>query len=249
MLGRIFKAWLGDFQKGELLKFGLLSVIFFFVIGTYWLLRPLKDSIFMSVVGKDYIPMAKWLSMALVLPLVIIYSKLIDIYSRHRMFYALSTFYAVLTLIFAFIMLHPTMGLLNKVESPYRLWGWGWYVFVESFGSLIVALFWAFTADTTKSESAADGFRLVSFGGQIGNVIGPITIIYILKYLTKVGVVDGVVTTEVAQYEVYGIVVCVLLAAVAMMGIIGLVKFFMHVVPEDQLKGFEAKNEIDVSKE
>lgn len=249
MLKRIFKAWLGDFQKGELLKFGLLSVMFFFVIGTYWLLRPLKDSIFMSVVGKEYIPMAKWLSMLLVLPLVMIYSKLIDLYPRHRMFYALGTIYVIITLVFAFLMWHPSTGLLNKVESPYRFWGWAWYVFVESFGSLIVALFWAFAADTTKSESAADGFRLVSFGGQLGNIFGPAAILYILNFLKISGADDGVVTPEMAHYEMYGIVGCVLLAAVTMICLIGFVKVFMQVVPEDQLKGFEAKNEAAVEKE
>jgi len=140
-------------------------------------------------------------------------------------------------------MWNPELGLLNKIESPDRYWGWAWYVFVESFGSLVVALFWAFTADTTKSESAADGFRLVSFGGQLGNVLGPLSIVYILKLLGSVGAVDGVVSPEVAKHEMYGIVGCVLLAAVLMLCLVGLTKFFMHVVPEDQLKGFEAKDE------
>ena len=52
-----------------------------------------------------------------------------------------------------------------------------------------------------------------------------------------------------ARYEMYGIVGCVLLAAITMICLIGLVKLFMYVVPEDQLKGFEAKNEAAIEKE
>ena len=40
------KAWFGDFQREELKKFLKLGGIFALVIGVYWTLRPLKDSLF-----------------------------------------------------------------------------------------------------------------------------------------------------------------------------------------------------------
>ena len=39
--------------------------------------------------------------------------------------------------------------------------GYIWYLFVESFGSLVVALFWAFATDTTEPAPAKKGFPLV----------------------------------------------------------------------------------------
>src|SRR5580698_6948869 len=104
MLGKFVRAWWGDFSKEELEKFAFLSLIFGFVIGVYWLLRPVKDSVFMAVVGSDYIPKAKFLSLIVVFPLVLIYSKLVDMFPRHRMFYALGTIYGILGLVFAYIM-------------------------------------------------------------------------------------------------------------------------------------------------
>ena len=63
------KAWFGDFHKEELKKFLKLGAIFALVIGVYWTLRPLKDSIFSSIVGVTYQPMAKWVSLIVLFPL------------------------------------------------------------------------------------------------------------------------------------------------------------------------------------
>lgn len=241
MLTGLLRSWWGNFSKEELKKFAFLSFIFGLVIGIYWLLRPLKDSIFMNVVGENYIPMAKILSLVVVFPLVIIYSKLVDLFPRQRMFYALCTIYGVLALIFAFLVYNPATGLANTVASPYRWWGWAWYVYVESFGSLIVALFWAFTADTTTPESAARGYPLVAFGGQIGNIFGPLLLGWAISSFTSVEVgPEGQLPPTAAQSApvMAGMIV---FAAFVIMAIMALIRLFMSVVPKEQLVGFQAK--------
>ena len=45
-------------------KFSILAVLFGLTIVVYWLFRPLKDSIFLTMVGRDYQPWAKMLSIA-----------------------------------------------------------------------------------------------------------------------------------------------------------------------------------------
>src|ERR1700722_16851563 len=125
----------GQFTKEELKKFLLLGGTFIFLIGVYWTLRPMKDSIFMSMVGKDNIPWAKLVSLCVLFPLVIIYSKLVDKFPRHRMLYVMAFLYAVATILFAFLLMHPTLGLPNKAVESSRIVGWAWYVFVESYGS------------------------------------------------------------------------------------------------------------------
>src|SRR5437660_513685 len=107
MIGKMIKAWWGNLSAEELKKFGLLSFVFGLVIGTYWMLRPLKDSVFMAVVGRNYIPNAKILSLIVVFPLVLVYSKLVDMFPRQKMFYALCTIYGLLALTFAFLIYHP----------------------------------------------------------------------------------------------------------------------------------------------
>lgn len=174
MLKRIATALWGKFESSdEIKKFGLLALIFGLIIAVYWGMRPIKDSIFGAIVGFNYQPMAKFLSLFIATPLVILYGKLIDKYPRQKVFYGLTAIYGVLALCFAIGFMHPTIGLDNLVKDPSRWIGWAWYVYVESFGSLIVALFWAFTTDITDTQSAQRGFPLIALFGQMGNIFGP----------------------------------------------------------------------------
>jgi len=59
------------------------------------------------------------------------------------------------------------------VEDPSRLIGWISYLGIESFGSLMVALFWSFVASSTSPESAKKGYPLIISGAQVGSVGGP----------------------------------------------------------------------------
>lgn len=174
MLKRIATALWGKFEStDEIKKFGLLAFIFGLIIAVYWGMRPIKDSIFGAVVGINYQPWAKILSLIVSTPLVILYGKLIDRYPRQRVFYVLTALYGFMALCFAAGFAHPTIGLANNVEDASRLIGWAWYVYVESFGSLIVALFWAITTDITDTQSAQRGFPLIALFGQMGNIFGP----------------------------------------------------------------------------
>lgn len=130
----------------------------------------------MSVVGKELLWAAKLVSLLAVGPLVMLYSKLLDIFHRHYVFYILVFAYAIAALAFAWGFAHPEIGLANTTPSGWRFIGWAWYVFVESFGSLVVALFWGITTDVTAPESAKRGFPLIVLFGQIGNIIGPMVL-------------------------------------------------------------------------
>ncbi len=77
-------------KKDELKKFSILSFIFFLIIGTYWILRLLKYTIFLKIAfpeslgwlpqqGRLFQPIAKSWSPFVVLALVLIYSKLVDL--------------------------------------------------------------------------------------------------------------------------------------------------------------------------
>ena len=57
----------GKFEEKEFRKFFRMGSIFFMLIGIYWTMRPLKDSLFIQLVGKEYIPYAKTVSFRLVM--------------------------------------------------------------------------------------------------------------------------------------------------------------------------------------
>jgi len=226
MLKRIASTLWGKFEsRDELKKFGFLAFIFSIIIGTYWALRPIKDSVFGSMVGlRGYQPFAKILSLILIVPLIIFYNKLIDRYSRHKLFYILCSAYGFIAVLFMLAFLHPTIGLANTVQSPYRIIGWLWYFYVESFGSLIVALFWAFTADITKPDAAKRGFPLIALLGQVGNIIGP----------------------KITQTKYWGLKTSAPIVGILGIFMLSLTLFlwiFMRVIPKKELEGFEAAEE------
>src|SRR3989338_4423739 len=145
-------------SRQECIKFVRLAAIFAFTIGVYWIINPTKDVVFLHTVGLDYLPYAKIFSLLIMVPTVLLYGRLVDQFPRHRVFYVLCIGYALITCLFGFLIGHPTIGLTNTVLNKWRLLGWAWYAFVESFGSIIVALFWSFAADTSTPESAKRGF-------------------------------------------------------------------------------------------
>ena len=219
MFVRLAKTLYGNFKtKEELRKFGLLAGIFGFTIGVYWILRPLKDTVFLSTVGSEWLPLAKTLSVLIIVPLIFIYSKMVERFARQNLFYILCSIYGVATLLFAYFLSNPTIGLANTVESPYRFIGWAWYVFVESFGSLLPGLFWSFASDTTTPDSAKRGFPLVALGAQLGGVVGPLSS---LPLVSSFGIPF---VTMISGFGIFSIALMVL--------------YFTQTTPKDQLSGF-----------
>ena len=217
------KAWFGDFQKEELKKFLKLGGIFALVIGVYWTLRPLKDSLFSSIVGVTNQPRAKIVSLIILFPLVILYSKLVDKFSRERLFYVVGTAYIIGVIIFGLLFYNQTIGLANTTVDSSRILGWLWYVFVESYGSIVVALFWAFAADLVSPNSAKKGFPLVVMLGQLGAILGP-------KFLTPLG--EKVFGTDVPT-----VFICGFLIGLMMLG----VYLIMRTTPKSEMGGYHTR--------
>jgi ATP:ADP antiporter, AAA family len=225
MLKRLATMLWGNFEsKEELKKFGILALIFCGIIAIYWALRPMKDSIFNAMIGMEWQPMAKILSLVIIFPIVILYSKLVDTFPRHKVFYFLTGLYGAIALVMFFCFSDPSIGLANTIKSPTRILGWVWYIWVESFGSLMVALFWAIVTDITSPESAKRGFPLVALFGQIGNMVGP----FFLN-AKRLGFSNSA--------PVVGVLACLLFVIGFMFWV------FMHVTPANQLRGYHAEGD------
>lgn len=223
MLKRLATTLWGNFEsRDEIKKFGLLALIFCGIIAIYWALRPMKDSIFNALIGMEWQPYAKWLSLVVMFPIVILYSKLVDTFPRHKVFYFLVGLYGLIAVAMYFCFSDPSIGLANTAKSPMRIIGWVWYIWVESFGSLMVALFWAIVTDITSPDAAKRGFPLVALFGQVGNIIGP-------KFLNA----------KYLGFSNSAPVVGIL--AGLLFGIGFLFWIFMHVTPAEQLKGYHAE--------
>jgi AAA family ATP:ADP antiporter len=159
--GTAWDRWMGSFRRSalklytrlygdklapaEMIRILTLATTLFFMIGGYWLLRSLKDSVLMALCGVQAIPKAKMLSVFVVLGVVSFYNHLLDSsIPKHQLFYVFGTFYCTLFSIIAFLLMDPELGLDNKFQSEDRYLGWVSYCAIESFGSVMVSLFWSF---------------------------------------------------------------------------------------------------------
>jgi AAA family ATP:ADP antiporter len=232
LLQKVCRFNFGDFEKEEFKKFLRMGLIFALIIGVYWTLRPLKDAIFIQLVDKLALPYAKTVSVLALLPLVMFYTKLLERYPREKMLVILPTFYGIMILAFSAVMFF-VQAPAEQIEARSsifllgtRVLGYVWYVFVESFGSLVVALFWAFATDTTEPTPAKRGFPLVVAIGQMGGIIFPVSIGGLPHRLGF--------TTDTISMALLGLFT---------LAIILLVRYFLRVTPAHLLTSFHGKNE------
>ncbi len=215
MVSRVIKFFWPTFTDEEVKKYGLLALSFLCTIGAYWLMKPIKDGIFFNIVGGKYQPIAKMLSVVSITLLVFIYTRLVDIFQKQNLFYIIGTFYTVIFAIVAYLIGLPTNG--DGALNPVVLKGLGWFVYlaIESFGSIMVALFWSFTASVSDPESAKKCYPFVFAAGQIGGILSPLIA---WKYA-----------------EVLGIRVLTAIITILIILIMVSIKIFMKVMPRDEV--------------
>lgn len=241
MINRTIHLFFPDLKKEEIRKFGLLAITGFLVIGTYWLLRLLKNTIFFKVAfpeefgwdahqGALYQPLAKFWSPFIVLATVLIYSKLVDIFKKHQLFYIICSFYGMLfALIASVVFVKEQYGTHMLGKEILAAVGWVNYFSVETFGSLTPALFWSFTNSISTTDAAKRGFPLIVTCMQIGAMGGS----SLLLFTESVG----------AMYPF------IFLTALFMFFIAGMIYYFMRTIPAHEMVGNVAAAATEKKKE
>ncbi|HJZ24391.1 MAG TPA: Npt1/Npt2 family nucleotide transporter [Candidatus Babeliales bacterium] len=153
------------------IKLFLLMLAFFFLIGGYTLIRELKDSIFVAIVGKEYIPWAKQFTFLVMIPMVFLYAKLVDRLRRYQLMYVAALFFGLLGLVVTYFLGHPTIGLANTAQSQYRLFGWFVYFAFESYSPFLVSVFWAFANSVSSPKEAKEDYALLISGSKISGAL------------------------------------------------------------------------------
>ena len=159
-----------DLEKKDLFKILLLSLAFFCVIGSYTVLKELKDILFAQFVSNKYLGLVKMISMFVLIPATLLYAKLVDSMSRFRLLCFYSCLYGFVGLIIAYFLADPIIGLPNTVASPDRYFGWFIYLFYEGAVPFVVSLFWSFANSITSPEAAKKGYTIMIAGSKIGGV-------------------------------------------------------------------------------
>jgi AAA family ATP:ADP antiporter len=107
--------------------------------------------------------------------IVIFYSKLVDWFKKQTVFYIVCSFYGLGFIALSYMLSNPQM--VNQWACiPGNILGWASYLFIESFGSIMPALFWAFVASNTTADSAKRGYAMIATCTQVGTIFGPLLI-------------------------------------------------------------------------
>ena len=142
--------------------------------------------------------------------------------------------YGAIGFFFVYLFYDPIIGLANLTQSPYRIVGWAFYLFVESYISIMVSLYWAFINDITGPESAKKGYGLLIFGSQLGAV----TFISVGRFLSR----------DVSSYATRAPLIA--LISICSFFLLALVVFIlMRTVNKEELVGYKCSEEVSEKKE
>lgn len=171
MLPKPLRFLWGNLEKAELQKFGLLSLALMCTIGPYWMFRGIREAIFIDFVGIRWQPIGKLAAFVFIIPLILVYSKLIDYVKKEKLFYVIYPFYISTFLLIAFFVQYPQLS-PSFSFVPGNITGWISYVIFESFGILAAALFWSFVASQTTTAEAKRGYGMILSVTQVGTIFG-----------------------------------------------------------------------------
>ena len=159
-------------KKEHRLKVFLISLSFFFLTACQAIWRPLKTSIFISMVGAATIPWVKILLMAPIIPMIMVYSKLVDWLRRHQIFYWFAITHGIAGIVVAILLTNPEYGIANAAKSSHRILGWIFYFLIESFGAFMSAVFWSFANSINNPKDAKKYYGIFAAGAKVGGVLG-----------------------------------------------------------------------------
>ena len=229
-----FKNFKNNENYYDYLKVILLGFSFFFIIGSYSILRPLKTSVFLGLVGKEYQPLTKFISLVILFPCLLLYAKLVDRLRRYQVVYFFFGLYFVGVILTALFLYHPVIGLSNTSTNPYRIFGWIFYLFIDLYSPLVVSTFWAFANSINSPEYAKNNYgRIVAFS-RVGGIATSLGSWFLINH-------TNISYTTLIPYLLIGTSILLIFAGLCISRII-------KKIPTKFLHGYEAAYKVEKQK-
>lgn len=221
-----------EIEPQERIKLLFLSLAFFFIIGAYTLVKDLKDAIFVSIVGREYVPIAQALAMVVLVPAILMYSKLVDRVRRYQVMLLYSFLFGILGLAITYFLGDPLIGLSNTDSGPYRLFGWLVYFYGEGFSPFVVSVFWAFANSINSPEAAKNNYGFIAAASKVGGMIAAALAWFILGLTTSQG---QLLLSDTMNHQILLGISALLILCVPVV-----VMLLVRLVPGRYLHGYEA---------
>ncbi|MBN1773084.1 MAG: hypothetical protein JXB32_17590 [Deltaproteobacteria bacterium] len=154
--------FVADVRPGEWTLALSFAGYFFLVITTFWILKPLRTSQFLGVLGARHLPWARLVTATLVLPLGALLAWLSARVPRRGLLLGVAGTFGLGHV--AFWVLDPLVPPI-WIHVPFYFW-------VDLFVTASVALFWSFLNEHVTAESAKRLFGIIGAGGMLGGILG-----------------------------------------------------------------------------
>jgi len=152
----------------------LMFSYFFLVITSFWILKPLKKTLFIQfydqggfdllswhMAAEDAELLAKVANMLVAVAAVTVFTWLARRLQRQQ-----------LTFLFTAFFLASYVAYSGFIDTPGPLLVWSFYLFGDLFSTLMVATFFAFLNDSVTPDSAKRMYGPIVGGGVVGGVFG-----------------------------------------------------------------------------
>ena len=156
-----------DVRPGEVAAMWTSFVFFFFVLSSYFILRPIRDAVAVatSVGGRPWLFAGTLAVMLVANPL---FSSLVVRFPVRRFVPLTYHFFAANLLVF-FAIMHATRGMTGAGARSVSV---AFYIWTSVFNLFITSVFWCFMADVFRSEQAKRLFGFIGVGGTLGSIMG-----------------------------------------------------------------------------
>ena len=160
-----------DVRPGELKAMVLSFVFFFCVLCSYYIVRPLRDEMAISL-GSDFIQQSFLIVFVVMLAAVPLFGAIVAKTPRRLIVPVVYGF---------FILCLAGFWLIHQQGKPGAMEASVFYIWVNVFALFTVSLFWSVMSDVWTSEQAKRLFGVISLAGTAGALTGPILIQVLLK--------------------------------------------------------------------
>ncbi|MDR1475398.1 MAG: NTP/NDP exchange transporter [Holosporales bacterium] len=170
----------------ELKKFLPTAFVMLFIVFNYSTMRCVKDALIVPLCGAEIISALKLFA---VLPsavvFMLVYSKLANVLNRPKLFYTVTSFFALYLMLFVFFLypnrdaLHPD---LSEAINSWPRFRWflliashwvlsSFYIMAELWGSVMISLmFWQYANEITSLKEAKRFYSMFGFFSNFGAI-------------------------------------------------------------------------------
>ncbi len=151
-------------RPDELRPLLLSAAYFFFVLASYYVIRPLRDE--MGVAGG--VRNLPWLFLGTVVAMLLLHTPFAALVARlpRRRFVTLTYRFFLLNVLLFF-------ALLRMVPADQQVWvGRAFFIWTSVFNLFIVSTLWAVLVDVFRSEQGKRLFGFIAVGGTVGAIAG-----------------------------------------------------------------------------